>query len=95
MAKNPANTALYPPTPARNLCGGYCTLQDAREMGFTETGERTRQAGYVSRKGNPELSIIYIAGKGRRQGQFYYLAPCLNSTRYCWRVYIARGGRQQ
>lgn len=92
MAKNPANIALYPPTPARNLCGGYCTLADAREMGYTESGEIRRQAGYVSRRGDIEKSIVYIAGRGKKQGQFYYLAPCFDSTRYCLRVYLAKNG---
>lgn len=81
---------IYSKTYASNLCGQPLNLRDAREMGFTETGEMTREVGYVSRRGNPDFSIVYIAGKGKRAGQFYYLAPCYDTTRYCWRVYIAR-----
>ena len=92
MAKNPANIALYPPTPARNLCGGYCTLADAREMGYTESGEKTKQSGYISRRGDIENSIVYIAGKGKRSGQLYYLAPAYDSTFYCWRVWLTKRG---
>ena len=95
MAKNPANTALYPPKPARNICSGLLTLAEARKYGYTESGELTRQAGYVSRKGNPEQSIVYIAGKGKRQGQFYYLAPCYDTTRYCLRVWLKKEGGGQ
>jgi len=77
---------------ARNICGGILTLAEARRYGYSETGEVTSEAGYVTRKGNRENSVVYIAGKGKRQGQFYYLAPRFDTTRYCNRVYIARGG---
>lgn len=85
---------LYSKRVARNLCGEWLTLAEAREYGFSETGEKSLEAGYVSRRGNIENSIVYIAGKGRRAGQFYYLAPNYETTRYCWRVYIARGGQR-
>ena len=75
---------------ARNICGGILTLAEARDYGYAETGEVTSEAGYVTRKGNRENSVVYIAGKGKRAGQFYYLAPRFDTTRYCWRVYIAR-----
>lgn len=93
MAKNPANTALYPPTPARNIYGDLLTLAEARQYGYSETGEKTVQTGYISRRGDIEKSLVYIAGKGKRSGQFYYLAPNYDSTLCSWRVYIAKGGK--
>ena len=83
---------LYPPKVARDLFGNRLTLETAREYGYTESGERTKQSEYVSRRGDIEKSLVYIAGKGRRAGQFYYLAPCYDSTLYCWRVYLKKTG---
>ena len=92
MAKNPANTALYPPRPALDIGGNWLTLAAAREDGYAESGERTKQSGYCSRTGNPDFSIVYIAGKGKRAGQLYYLAPCFDSTFYCYRVWLTKRG---
>ena len=92
MAKNPGNSALYPPRPARDIFGDWLTLAAAREMGLTESGEKTKQNGYVSRRGDIENSIVYIAGKGKRYGQLYYLAPAYDSTFYCWRVWLTKRG---
>lgn len=30
-------------------------------------------------------------GKGRRKGQLYILAPCWESTTYCYRHYLKKG----
>ena len=92
MAKNPSAAALYPPQPARDCFGNWLTLAAAREMGLNESGEKTKQSGYVSRRGDIENSIVYIAGKGKRAGQLYYLAPAYDSTLYCWRVYLVKRG---
>ena len=92
MAKNPATGALYPPRPARDIGGDWLTLAAAREDGYTESGEKTKQAGYVSRRGDPEKSVVFIAGKGKRSGQLYYLAPAYDSTFYCWRVWLTKRG---
>ena len=95
MARNPANAALYPPRPARDLCGNWLTLENARDMGLTETGEKTRQAGYCTRRGDREKSIVFIAGKGKRAGQLYDLAPCFDTTRYCYRVWLKKAGGEE
>ena len=92
MSKNAATCALYPPRPALDIGGSWLTLAAAREDGYTESCERTKQAGYVSRRGDIEKSVVFIAGKGKRSGQLYYLAPAYDSTLYCWRVYLAKGG---
>ena len=92
MSKNPATCALYPPRPALDIGGSWLTLAAAREDGYTESGERTKQAGYVSRRGDIEKSVVFIAGKGKRSGQLYYLAPAYDSTLYCWRVYLVKRG---
>ena len=92
MSKNPATCALYPPRPAFDIGGSWLTLAAAREDGYTESGEKTKQAGYVSRRGDIENSVVYIAGKGKRSGQLYYLAPAYDSTFYCWRVWLTKRG---
>lgn len=81
---------LYPPKMAHDDDGKILNLRQAREMGYTESGERTKQSEYVSRRDDIELSIVYVAGKGKRSGQLYYLAPCYDSTFYCWRVYLVK-----
>ena len=80
----------YPLTMARDINGSILNLEGARDMGYTESGDKTKQAGYVTRRGDREKSIVYIAGKGRRAGQLYYLAPCFESSLYCWRVYLEK-----
>ena len=88
-------TSLYPPRPALDREGKPLTLAAARAEGYTETGELSRQSGYISRRADIEQSAVYIAGKGSRAGQFYYLAPCRESTRFSWRVYLGKGGTKE
>ncbi len=50
--------------------------------------ETKYQVGYVSRKNyNPDNAHVYTAG-GSRAGQLYILAPCYDSTRFCFRQYL-------
>lgn len=59
--------------------------QIKNEYGF---GESAYTRGYVSRKNyNPDNAHVYTAG-GSRAGQLYILAPCYDSTRFCFRQYL-------
>ena len=63
------------------------TLKEAIANGY-KIGDRKMQRGYVSRKIPNCTDIpVFVAG-GRRKNEFYYLAPCWNSTRYCYRQYL-------
>lgn len=63
------------------------TLGEAIAAGYTR-GDAAYQRGYVSRKAMPdENRPVFVAG-GRRKGQLYYLAPCADSTQYCYRIYL-------
>ncbi len=68
------------------------TLRAYLNAGYTlESGEVTKQAGYLSRKleGSEFLDQpVYIVEKGRRAGRVFILRPSWRSTRYCYRVYL-------
>jgi len=66
------------------------TLRDYQSMGYVLSDDITYQSGYVSRKADMSKQIVYEA-KGSRKGQFYVLAPCFKSTRYCYRQYLKKG----
>ena len=75
-------------------CLEYPTLQAALIAGY-RIGDRKLTQGYISRKTNGyrdrDGDIIVYVGKGRRKGQLYYLEPNMDSTAYCWRVYLKEG----
>lgn len=60
-------------------------LSQATEAGY-KLGDYRRQRGYVSRKPANDRAV-FVAG-GNRAGELYYLAPCFDSSQYCWRVYL-------
>lgn len=64
------------------------------KKGYMPSGDITKQPGYVSRKipSNAEMLDlpVYIAGRGKRQGEFFVLMPNFHSTRFCYRVYLRR-----
>ena len=64
------------------------TAREALKKGYTAVETRL-QHGYISRKTTLETAPVIKAG-GRRKGQLYFLWPNFESTRYCYRVYIAK-----
>jgi len=46
------------------------------------------QRGYMSRKNFDFGNSAILSAGGSRKGQFYALIPCMESTRYCKRVYF-------
>lgn len=65
------------------------TVKDLIKQGYHFSDVKL-QRGYVSRKTDIGQSEVMQAG-GSRKGQFYVLAPCFRSTRYCYRQYFVRG----
>ena len=68
------------------------TLKEFYDRGYRRVEATSYQKGYVSRKPefqNPAAIPIY-RGRGSRNGQYFYLSPLYNSTRYCLRVYISK-----
>lgn len=63
-------------------------LSQALDMGYRETAI-TREIGYISRKNFNELEAPIKVARGRRSGQLYYSSPAYDSTRYCFRHYLA------
>lgn len=64
------------------------TYRDAINQGYF-IAEFKLQRGYISRKTETDLLPV-LEGKGNRKGQFYVLIPNQDSTRYCWRGYLAK-----
>ena len=65
------------------------TVRELRAEGYKEVFKKTEK-GYKSRKCfNPDNQVIRVAG-GFRKGMYYYLAPNWDSSRYCYRVYMAK-----
>ena len=63
------------------------TVRELLNKGYSE-GDTAYQRGYVSRRNfEPGNQEVYQAG-GSRKGQYYYLAPCYHSTKYCVRCYL-------
>ena len=52
--------------------------------------DQKMQNGYVSRTDGHEefLNRIIYEASGKRKGEYFYLAPCYSSSRYCYRIYI-------
>lgn len=49
------------------------------------------QRGYIRRKNFDFCNSEIMTAGGSRKGQFYVLIPCMESTRYCKRVYFKAG----
>jgi len=65
-------------------------LAQAREMGYADS-YKAYSYGYITRKPRESCDItIYTANKGKR---LYYMAPAMESTRYCYRVYLVKVGQ--
>ena len=64
------------------------TVKEMLDNGY-RFSDVTFQRGYVSRKTDIEQSEVMQAG-GSRKGQFYVLAHCYYSSRYCYRQYLVR-----
>jgi len=62
-------------------------LSQAIEAGY-KIADSSRQRGYVSRKPATDRAV-FVAG-GNRAGELYYLAPCFDSTKYCYRQYLSK-----
>lgn len=73
----------------------FNTFADAVKAGYIKSGEIMLQVGYISRvKFNENTAPVYRAGKGKRAGQLFYLAPNSVSTRFCKRVYLKKAGAE-
>lgn len=70
----------------------FDTLAEARAAGYSETGEKMLQVGYIIRGTDYNSAPVYIAGKGKQAGKLFYLHHNPLSTRYCIRVYLGKDG---
>lgn len=57
---------------------------------FSKTYDQKKQLGYVTRKVSHEefLNRNVYEASGKRKGEYFYLSPSFNSSRYCYRIYI-------